>query len=121
MVAMDHIGTCCPSPQSYKHLTTCYDEFSCYSKSISTKRVDAFSTTVNLAMHWICVVGPPNSMLMDLGSDFRGERMKPLTSRLATEHRFTTAHHPRSDEGVEWFNGTVQQASCAKRFFLLLT
>ena len=49
-------------------------------------------------------------MLTDSGSDFRGEIMGHLASMTATKHRFTTAHHSRSDGGVEKLNKTLQQA-----------
>ena len=109
-VAIDHIGPLVAAPQGYKYITTYYDKFSGYTKSIPAKRIDAFSTAANFVMHWICIFGPPNSILTDLGSDFRGEIMEHLTSMVATKHRFTTAHHSRSDGGVERFNRTLQQA-----------
>ena len=39
--------------------------------------------------------------------------MEHLTSMKATKQRFTTAHHSRSDGGVERFNRTLQQALMA--------
>ena len=109
-VAIDHIGPIVPAPKGYRYITTYYDKFSGYTKSIPAKIIDAFTTTVNFVIHWICVFGPPKSILTDLGSDFRGEIMEHLTSMVATKHRFTTAHHSRSDGGVERFNRTLQQA-----------
>ena len=70
VVAIDQIGALIPAPQGYKYITTPYDKFSGFTKSVPTKRMDAFSTAVNFVIHWICAFGPPNSMLTDLGSDF---------------------------------------------------
>ena len=110
IVAIDHIGPIIPAPQGYRYITTYYDKFSGYTMSIPAKRIDAFTTTVNFVMNWICRFGPPKSILTDLGSDFRSEIMEHLTSMVTTKHRFTTAHHSRSDGGVERFNRTLQQA-----------
>ena len=71
-VAIDHIGPITPAPRGYKYITTYYDKFNGYTKSITAKRIDAFTTTVNFVIHWICAFGPPKSILTDLGSDFRG-------------------------------------------------
>ena len=110
MVAIAHIGALIPAPESYKCITTHHEKFSDHTKSIRTKRIVTFLTAVTFVLHWICAFGPPNSMLTDLGPDFRGEMMTHLKSMTATEQRLTTAHHSRSAEGVERFNRTLQQA-----------
>ena len=110
VVAIDHVGTLPRAPGGYRYITTYYDKFSGYTKSIPTKRIDAFSTAVNFIVHWVYSFGPPKSMLTDLGSDFRSEIMAHLLSLIRTKHKFTTAHHSRSDGGVERFNRTLQQA-----------
>ena len=50
-VAIDHIGTLPITPDGYRYITTYYDRFSGFSKSVPVKEIDAFHTAINFILH----------------------------------------------------------------------
>ena len=110
IVAIDHIGVLPEVNGGYKYITTYYDRFSGYTVSVPAKSIDAFTTTINFVIHWICKYGPPNKILTDMGSDFRSEILQHLCDVLKTKHKFTTAYHASTNGAVERFNRTLKTA-----------
>ncbi len=111
MVSIDHTGPLpdCELGKGYRYITSYYDRFSGYVKSIPTRSIDAFTTAVNFIMHWVCVYGIPENILTDIGGDFRSDIFMHMSQILKTKHCFTTSYHPQTDGGVERYNKTLKQ------------
>ena len=109
-VCIDHVG---PLPETtdgkYKYVTTYYDRFSGYTKSIPAHDISAATTAVNFVRFWCCIFGAPIHILTDLGSDFRSEFMDYLCKMIKTDHKYTTSYHAQTDGAVERFNRTMKQ------------
>ena len=108
MVCIDHIGPMPTTIDGKKYITTYYDRYSGYAKSVCVESIDAFTTAANFISNWVCYYGIPNTILTDLGADFRGEIMHHLCEILDTNHKFTTSHHAACDGAVERFNRTLK-------------
>ena len=111
MVAIDHVGILPETIDGARYITTYYDRYSGYTKSICTKSIDAFTTATNFVTHWICYYGPPKYILTDLGQDFRSELFSHLNTKVADiQHKSTTAYHASCNGAVERFNRTLKAA-----------
>ena len=108
MVCIDHIGPLLETDSGNKYITTYYDRYSGYTKSIATDSIDSFTTATNFIRYWVCQYGAPKYILTDLGPDFNSEIMDHLCSLIDTGHRFTTSYHAQTDGAVERFNKTLK-------------
>ena len=108
IVCIDHVGVLPITNDGFRYVTTYYDRYSGYTKSVAAKSIDAFTTAVNFVNNWICVFGAPETILTDLGSDFRSEIVSNLVELVKTKHVFTTAYNPATDGAVERFNRTLK-------------
>lgn len=101
-----------PLPASsggHYNITSYYDRYSGYIKSVAAKCVDAFTTSVNFVLHWVCTFGPPNSILTVNGSDFRSELFYHLSEMLDTTHKFIVAYQARTNGAVKRFNEVLKK------------
>ena len=110
-VAIDHVGILPETADGARYITTYYDRYSGYTKSVCVKSIDSFTTATNFMKHWIAVFGPPKEILTDLGWDFRSELFNHLTEQIGDiHHKSTTAYHASCDGAVERFNRTLKAA-----------
>ena len=52
--------------------------------------------------------GCPVEILTDRGANFTGGLLKAYTKRVKTNHKLTSAYHPRTNAKVERFNGVLK-------------
>ena len=110
-VAIDHVGILPETADGARYITTYYDRYSGYTKSVCVKSIDSFTTATNFLKHWISVFGPPKEILTDLGWDFRSELFQHLTGQICgIQHKSTTAYHASCNGAVERFNRTLKTA-----------
>ena len=53
--------------------------------------------------------GCPAEIITDRGSNFTSGLVKAYTTRIGTNHKLTSAFHPRTNSKVERFNGVIKQ------------
>ena len=110
-VAIDHVGILPETMDGARYITTYYDRYSGYTKSICVKSIDSFTTATNFLTHWVSVFGPPKEILTDLGWDFRSELFNHLSEQICgIHHKATTAYHASCNGAVERFNRTLKTA-----------
>ncbi len=71
MVAIDHAGPLPESPNGNRYITTFYDRYSGYARSVAVKSIDSLTTALSFIANWVSLFGPPEIALTDNGSDFR--------------------------------------------------
>ena len=107
-VAIDHAGPLPVTPSGNRYITTYYDRYSGFARSIPCRSIDAFTTSTNFYLYWVCLFGPPDIVLSDNGSDFRSEMFSHLNQMLDITHRFTVSHHASTNGAVERHNRVLK-------------
>jgi hypothetical protein len=59
---------------------------------------------------YIAMFGPPKEILSDQGTEFNNQLVRALLTGAGTEHRVTSAYHPRTNGLTERMNGTIAEA-----------
>ena len=56
---------------------------------------------------YICVFGPPKTILSDRGREFNNEIVNTMLKNIGVEHRVTSAYNPRSNGLTERMNQSL--------------
>ena len=56
---------------------------------------------------YISIFGPSKIIVSDRGTEFFNQLISYMVTRIGTEHRVTSANHPRSNDQIERFNGIL--------------
>ena len=82
------------------------------SKFPVVRPIKSKSATEIVAHLWdyVCLFGPPKEILSDQGREFINTLVEKLTNVIGSEHRVTSAYHPRTNGQTERFNQTFVAA-----------
>ena len=109
MVAIDHTGPLPTTAKGYRYITTYYDRYSGYTRSVPCESIDAFTTAINFINEWVTLFGAPAIILTDNGTDFRSQLFTHLTKKIMNiDVRSTSAYHASCNGAVERFNRTLK-------------
>jgi len=108
VLACDYVG---PLPMSYgyKYLLVVIDVYSRYPFVFPLKSLDVFNL-IKCMKKVFSVVGFPDSILTDQGSQFESGDFQAFLSSFKIEKRRTNAYHPSSNGIVERFNRTFKKS-----------
>ena len=120
MVAIDHTGPLPTTAEGYRYITTYYDRYSGYTRSVPCKSIGAFETSMNFINEWVTLFGAPKIVLTDNGTDFRSKLFTYLSEKImGIQLRSTSAYHASCNGAVERFNRTLKTGlrsiSCDKQ------
>ena len=64
----------------------------------------------HLLWEYVCLFGPPKVILSDQRKEFNNSLIDRLDKYVGSEHKITSAYHPRTNGQTERFNGTLVNA-----------
>ena len=94
------------NPQQYNGILVITEYLSKYAYAVPIKTKQAIEISDHL-FQYICIFGPPKTLLSDQGKEFLNEVVDALLQKTGTEHRVTSAYHPNTNGLTERFNQTL--------------
>ena len=106
-VAMDLLGGLPKSWSNKTYIMVISDLFTKFARFISLPAIDTVTVADALLKDWILLLGAPENLLTDRGTQFTSGLFLELMKALEIKKIFTTAYHPQTDGQVERLNKTL--------------
>lgn len=112
-IAIDIVGELPRSTTGHRYILTIVDYATRYPAAIPLRSVTS-KAVADALIQYFCMVGIPDELVSDQGSNFVGKLMTQLYEQLGICKIKTSVYHPEANGLVERFNGTLK--SMLKKF-----
>ena len=108
-VAIDLVGPIAPaSGKGHRYILTLVDYAARYPEAVSLKNIDT-ETVAEALLDMYSLVGVPEKVLSDLGTQFTTDCVKEVSRLLSIRRLTTSSYHPACTGLEEEFNGTLKR------------
>ncbi|XP_033218483.1 uncharacterized protein LOC117173944 [Belonocnema kinseyi] len=108
-VHIDLVGPL-PISNSACYVLTCVDRYSRWPEAFPIPNIEAATVAREFLSGWIARFGTPLRITTDQSRQFESQLFRELNNLLGTQHLWTTAYHPSSNDMVERSNRKLKES-----------